>query len=170
MSEPQVSPSIQQMVAEQRASPPWAYDVDDPSCAKPLGLRLIDMDDVLFTQSHVHDSFSHEMRPVLDMVNALLRGDVEQRDIPVVRVAWRSGAFWSIDNRRTFVFKHCKVGRACLEVCEWTQEFDMKWRGGSAMHEQSGGGKRAGLIQRLKDPVALTRIFTTARGVAQLWH
>lgn len=139
------------MDAVQCASPPWAYDVNDPSCAKPLGLRLIDMDHVLFTQSHINDSFSHEMRPVLEMVNALLRGDLDQREIPVVRVAWRSGAFWSIDNRRTFVFKHCKVGRACLEVCEWTQEFDMKLKGGSAAHEQSGGGKRAGLVQRLKD-------------------
>ena len=82
------------------ASPPWSYDIDDPNCARPFGPRLICVEHICFTQSHINDSFSDEKRPVMEMVNALLSGELKQRDIPPIRVAWHEGAFWSADNRR----------------------------------------------------------------------
>ena len=139
-------------MVDNNQTPPWAYAVEDPACARPSGARLIDVEDIRFTQSHVNDSFSHEMRPVMEMVNSLLSGALKQRDIPIIRGAWRDGAFWSIDNRRTFVTKHCKVGRAVVEACDWElhRAFDMKWKGGNETRDLAGGKQRAGLTQRLK--------------------
>ena len=46
--------------------------------------------------SEVNDSFSHERRDVLELIEAVLSGQVHPRQIPLIRVAWHLG-FWPMD-------------------------------------------------------------------------
>lgn len=41
--------------------------------------------------SQVNDSFSHDRRDVMELIDAVLAGTVRPRDIPLVRVAWQLG-------------------------------------------------------------------------------
>jgi len=56
----------------------------------------------------------------MELIDGLLFGTLDhRRDISLIRVAWREGAFWSADNRRLFCFKHCQLNRICVKVCRW---------------------------------------------------
>lgn len=111
------------------------------------------LEDVRFTQSCVNDSFSHEKRPIMELVDGLLSGAIDHRDVPLIRVAWHDGAFWSVDNRRTFVFKHCRLIRILAQVLLWEEqhEFEMKQKGGRRKHSFTNEGLQVGLVQRLPE-------------------
>lgn len=41
--------------------------------------------------TQVNDSFSHQKRDVMELINGLLSGQVHLREIPLIRVAWHLG-------------------------------------------------------------------------------
>lgn len=128
---------------------PWHYDLATAD-QLPVGKRLLRLCDIAFTQKQVNDSFSHERRDVMELIEAVLSGQVHPRQIPLIRVAWHDGQFWAIDNRRLFCYKHCKVERVLVEVIKWEDqhEFEMKWKNG--LHSRGPGrGHTAGVVQRL---------------------
>eukprot|EP00434_Breviolum_minutum_P034279 symbB.v1.2.030333.t1/scaffold3349.1/size58708/1 len=104
---------------------PWEYDLAEGNLL-PSGKRLLWTKDIAFTQKQVNDSFSHQKRDVMELINGLLSGQVHPRDIPLIRVAWHDGQFWAIDNRRLFCYKHCCVERILVEVIRW-EELQQKW-------------------------------------------
>ncbi|CAE8650876.1 unnamed protein product, partial [Polarella glacialis] len=135
--------------AAQRA--PWHYELELANLV-PLGRRLVLLEDIRFTQRQVNDSFSHEQRPVLELIEGLIAGTTDHRTVPLIRIAWHEGAFWSIDNRRLFCYKHCRLGRVLVEVCRWgadNPEFEMKWKNGRDARTDADEGRRAGVVQRL---------------------
>eukprot|EP00438_Fugacium_kawagutii_P025249 Skav201303 [mRNA] locus=scaffold1317:275166:276862:- [translate_table: standard] len=97
---------------------PWDYDLSR-GAELPVGIRLLRVSDIAFTQRQVNDSFSHDRRDVMELIDAVLAGKVRPRDIPLVRVAWHDGQFWAIDNRRLFCYKHCRIERILVEVIRW---------------------------------------------------
>ncbi|CAE8592447.1 unnamed protein product, partial [Polarella glacialis] len=106
---------------------------------------------------HVFDSFnanSEKAGNVMDLIDAILRGEKVPADLPLIRVAARRGHYWCIDNRRCFVYKHCQLGKIPVEVFEWkdNREFELKYRNGFPFRQQTGNGQRAGLIQRTEIP------------------
>eukprot|EP00435_Cladocopium_sp_Y103_P040190 s622_g10.t2 len=120
--------------SEEDATPlPWHYDLATAD-QLPVGKRLLRVCDIAFTQRQVNDSFSHERRDVMELIEGVLH----------------DGQFWAIDNRRLFVYKHCKVERVLVEVIRWEDqhEFEMKWKNG--LHSRGPGrGHTAGVVQRL---------------------
>ncbi|CAK9073151.1 unnamed protein product [Durusdinium trenchii] len=148
------------MTAALPAALPWDYDVRKGQ-EMPPGIRLLRVTDIAFTQKQVNDSFSHEQRPILELIESVLSGAAHPRDIPLIRVAWHQGQFWAIDNRRLFCYKHCRLERLPVEVIRWEDqhEFEMKWRNGQGARGNGGyggpmlghGGHQAGVVQRLKD-------------------
>ena len=74
----------------------------------PAGRQLLEVDKICFTQSHAFDSFSTG-KSTTELINGLLAGQITERGEPLIRVAWHEGAFWPIDNRRLFVYKHCRL-------------------------------------------------------------
>ena len=143
---------------------PWQYDLSegDSIC---VGDRLIRVEDIGFTQKQVNDSFSHEQRPIMDLIDSLLDGELHPREVPRIRVAFHEGSFWSIDNRRLFAYKHCQLDWAPVRVLRWDaqHEFEMKWKNGERVRAE-GGGHLAGMVQRLttqalpRSPVTLERL------------
>ena len=129
---------------------PWDYDLACGYCL-PLGKRLVRLQDIAFTQKQVNDSFSHQLRPIMELIDSILSGEGHPRDIALIRVAWHDGQFWSIDNRRLFCYKHCMLERVLVEVHSWEEqhEFVMKWRNGQGARDSGSDGHRAGLVQRL---------------------
>eukprot|EP00929_Paragymnodinium_shiwhaense_P084736 TRINITY_DN45339_c0_g1_i1.p2 TRINITY_DN45339_c0_g1~~TRINITY_DN45339_c0_g1_i1.p2 ORF type:complete len:271 (-),score=83.48 TRINITY_DN45339_c0_g1_i1:449-1261(-) len=120
--------------------------------------RMIDVGEIRFTQEHVYDSFnSNSDRAnlnVVGLIEAILAGEKTPRDLPLIRVAVKQGAYWCVDNRRLFVYKHCKLGQIPVEVHDWkdTREFELKWKNGLLTRGSTGGGRRAGVITRTDTP------------------
>eukprot|EP00929_Paragymnodinium_shiwhaense_P072990 TRINITY_DN37070_c0_g2_i1.p1 TRINITY_DN37070_c0_g2~~TRINITY_DN37070_c0_g2_i1.p1 ORF type:complete len:615 (+),score=60.72 TRINITY_DN37070_c0_g2_i1:151-1995(+) len=141
---------------------PWRDPAPDtPASEISLGRRLVSVDMIRFTQKHVYDSFSTG-RSIMELIDGLLSGGVDHStDVPLIRVAWNDGAFWSIDNRRTFIYKHCRLGRACVEVCRWEEnpEFAMKHKNGEMTRTENDGGNRVGLKQRLDIPLPRSSVM-----------
>eukprot|EP00927_Polykrikos_kofoidii_P048391 TRINITY_DN42673_c0_g1_i1.p1 TRINITY_DN42673_c0_g1~~TRINITY_DN42673_c0_g1_i1.p1 ORF type:complete len:312 (-),score=63.37 TRINITY_DN42673_c0_g1_i1:115-1050(-) len=120
-------------------------------------VRELDVANIRFTQEHVYDSFnanSEKAGNVVELIEAILRGEKTPRDLPLIRVAAKQGAYWCVDNRRLFVYKHCQLGPIPVEVYDWkdNREFELKWRNGRATRKKTNGGRRAGMIQRTDLP------------------
>eukprot|EP00928_Gymnodinium_smaydae_P037118 TRINITY_DN25816_c1_g2_i1.p1 TRINITY_DN25816_c1_g2~~TRINITY_DN25816_c1_g2_i1.p1 ORF type:complete len:252 (+),score=53.69 TRINITY_DN25816_c1_g2_i1:64-819(+) len=115
--------------------------------------RMIDVAEIRFTQEHVYDSFNandERAMNVVDLINAILRGEKTPRDLPLIRVAAKKGAYWCVDNRRLFVYKHCQLGEIPVQVFAWkdNREFELKYKNGLRTRAQTNGGRRVGVIQR----------------------
>ena len=68
----------------------------------------------------VNDSFSHEKRDVMELINSLLSGQVHPRDVPLIRVAWHLGFRKKIWRFQIF----CRA----VWVHEWLMHFvGMEW-------------------------------------------
>lgn len=119
--------------------------------------QLVDVEQIRFTQEHVYDSFNaNDKRAmnVVDLIECILRGEKTPLDLPLIRVAAKKGAYWCVDNRRLFVYKHCQLGKIPVHVCAWkdNREFELKWRNGQAVRSQTSGGRRVGILQRTELP------------------
>merc|ERR1719160_1237993 len=114
---------------------------------------MMDVADIRFTQEHVYDTFNandERAGSVVGLIDAILTGTKTPTDLPLIRVAAKRGAYWCVDNRRLFVYKHCQLGKIPVQVCKWrdNREFELKWRNGRSVRPQTGGGRRVGLVQR----------------------
>eukprot|EP00434_Breviolum_minutum_P027596 symbB.v1.2.024408.t1/scaffold2220.1/size89589/3 len=143
-----------------------------------MATQLMDVADIRFTQEHVYDTFnanSDRAGSVLDLMESILSGEKTPWDIPLIRVAAKKGAYWCVDNRRLFTYKHLQLGQIPVQVFSWKEnrEFELKYRNGLPFRQQTGNGLRAGLIQRSersfpRSPVAepslskFQRLFTKA--------
>lgn len=115
---------------------------------------------IRFTQEHVYDSFNANSDKaslnVVGLIESILKGDMTPRDLPLIRVAAKGGAYWCVDNRRLFVYKHCQLGQIPVELCSWkgkeNREFELKWRNGRATRQITSGGRRVGIVQRTQTP------------------
>eukprot|EP00408_Alexandrium_pacificum_P011712 CAMPEP_0171221646 /NCGR_PEP_ID=MMETSP0790-20130122/34863_1 /TAXON_ID=2925 /ORGANISM="Alexandrium catenella, Strain OF101" /LENGTH=213 /DNA_ID=CAMNT_0011687583 /DNA_START=68 /DNA_END=706 /DNA_ORIENTATION=- len=118
---------------------------------------LVDVNDIRFTQEHVYDTFNaNDARAggVVELIEAIISGSKTPTDLPLIRVAAKRGAYWCVDNRRLFVYKHCQLGRIPVEVHNWkdSREFELKYRNGLTVRPQTGNGVRVGVIQRTDTP------------------
>lgn len=114
---------------------------------------MVDVEKIRFTQEHVYDSFNaNDKRAmnVVDLIGCILRGEKTPLDLPLIRVAVKKGAYWCVDNRRLFVYKHCQLGEIPVTVCGWkdNREFELKWKNGLAVRADTSGGRRIGILQR----------------------
>ncbi|CAK8998507.1 unnamed protein product [Durusdinium trenchii] len=119
--------------------------------------RLMDVGEIRFTQEHVYDTFnanSERAGSVLDLMESILSGAKTPWDIPLIRVAAKKGAYWCVDNRRLFTYKHLQLGKIPVQVFSWKEnrEFELKYRNGLPFRRQTANGLRAGLIQRSPEP------------------
>merc|ERR1711920_850297 len=115
--------------------------------------HLIDVATIRFTQEHIYDSFNAnsdkaEAGGVVGLIDAILSDKKTPRDLPLIRVAAKQGAYWCVDNRRLFVYKHCQLGEIPVQVFDWKEnrEFELKWRNGRQTRKKTGGGARVGVI------------------------
>eukprot|EP00439_Symbiodinium_sp_Y106_P023757 s172_g2.t3 len=144
--------------------------------------KLMDVAEIRFTQDldeHVYDTFnanSERAGSVLDLMDSILRGEKTPWDIPLIRVAAKKGAYWCVDNRRLFTYKHLRLGKIPVEVFNWkdNREFELKYKNGLPFRQQTSNGLRIGLLQRSdrpfpRIPVAeptlskLTKLFSAAQ-------
>lgn len=141
--------------------------------------KLMDVAEIRFTQEHVYDTFnanSERAGSVLDLMDSILRGEKTPWDIPLIRVAAKKGAYWCVDNRRLFTYKHLRLGKIPVEVFNWkdNREFELKYKNGLPFRQQTSNGLRIGLLQRSdrpfpRSPVAeptlskLTKLFSAAQ-------
>ena len=149
---------------------PWHYDLDNGENIS-VGDRLIRVQDICFTQKEVNDSFSHQQRPIMELIDNLLQGHTQPREVPRIRVAWHQGAFWSADNRRLYAFKHCSVDWLPVRVLRWDEqhEFEMKSKNGEKLRMESGGHK-AGMVQRLTTiPLPRSPVMLEGRSAVSLY-
>lgn len=105
------------------------------------------------TEEHVFDSFNandDRAMGVTQLMEAILAGKKTLRDLPLIRVAVKKGAYWCVDNRRLFVYKHCQLGHIPVMVYDWkaNREFELKWKNGLATRAQTSEGRRVGVLQR----------------------
>ncbi|CAL1136521.1 unnamed protein product [Cladocopium goreaui] len=113
----------------------------------------MEVSNIRFTQEHVYDTFnanSDRAGSVLDLMESILSGEKTPWDIPLIRVAAKKGAYWCVDNRRLFTYKHLQLGKIPVQVFGWKEnrEFELKYRNGLPFRQQTSNGLRAGLIQR----------------------
>lgn len=125
--------------------------------------KLIDVNSIRFTQEHVYDSFnanSERAGGVVELINDIISGSKTPADLPLIRVAAKKGAYWCVDNRRLFVYKHCQLGEIPVQVFSWkdNREFELKWRNGLASRAQTGKGARVGILQRTDTPFPLSPV------------
>jgi len=118
---------------------------------------MMDVADIRFTQEHVYDSFnanSSKAGGTVELIEAILAGQKTPSDLPLIRVAPKRGAYWCVDNRRLFVYKHCQLGKIPVVVYDWKdmREFQLKWVNGLATRGQSSEGRRVGVLQRTETP------------------
>lgn len=118
---------------------------------------LMDVADIRFTQEHVFDSFNandERAGGVAELIDAILAGTKGVRDMPLIRVAAKHRAYWCVDNRRLFVYKHCQLGEIPVIVMDWKdmREFALKWKNGLATRAVTSEGRRVGVIQRTDMP------------------
>ncbi|CAE7368525.1 unnamed protein product [Symbiodinium pilosum] len=141
--------------------------------------KLMDVAEIRFTQEHVYDTFnanSDRAGSVLDLMDSILKGEKTPWDIPLIRVAAKKGAYWCVDNRRLFTYKHLQLGTIPVEVFSWkdNREFELKYKNGLPFRQQTSNGLRIGLLQRSgrpfpRSPVAeptlskFTKFFTPAQ-------
>mmetsp|Transcript_33470 Transcript_33470/g.77140 ORF Transcript_33470/g.77140 Transcript_33470/m.77140 type:complete len:249 (+) Transcript_33470:25-771(+) len=119
--------------------------------------QLMDVADIRFTQEHVYDTFnanSDRAGSVMDLMEAILSGEKTPWDIPLIRVAAKKGAYWCVDNRRLFTYKHLQLGMIPVEVYNWkdNREFELKYKNGLPFRHQTSNGLRVGLLQRSGEP------------------
>jgi len=124
--------------------------------------ELLDVANIRFTQEHIYDSFNANCAKAVDnagastvaLIEQILRSEKTPLDLPLIRVAAKHGAYWSVDNRRLFVYKHCRLGRIPVQVFDWKEnrEFELKWKNGLATRTKAGKGQRIGILQRTKVP------------------
>ncbi|CAE7360340.1 unnamed protein product [Symbiodinium natans] len=121
--------------------------------------KLMDVAEIRFTQvaEHVYDTFnanSERAGSVLDLMESILKGDKTPWDIPLIRVAAKKGAYWCVDNRRLFTYKHLQLGMIPVEVFNWkdNREFELKYKNGLPYRQQTSNGLRIGLLQRSGRP------------------
>mmetsp|Transcript_1707 Transcript_1707/g.2980 ORF Transcript_1707/g.2980 Transcript_1707/m.2980 type:complete len:225 (+) Transcript_1707:10-684(+) len=115
--------------------------------------QLMEVSNIRFTQEHVYDTFnanSDRAGSVLDLMDSILSGEKTPWDIPLIRVAAKKGAYWCVDNRRLFTYKHLQLGKIPVQVFGWKEnrEFELKYRNGLPFRQQTSNGLRVGLIQR----------------------
>lgn len=116
--------------------------------------RLVNVADIRFTQEHVYDSFNANSEKanlnLVGLIGAILDGSKTVEDLPLIRIAAKGGAFWCVDNRRLFAYKHCRLGEIPVEVFEWKEmrEFELKWRNGKSTRKATANGQRVGVVQR----------------------
>jgi hypothetical protein len=74
---------------------------------------------VLFTQDTGFASFS-DGRWVAQTIREIVTGTLAPQDLPLLRVvkAPETGELYSLDNRRLFCFKSCRVGMIDMEIVE----------------------------------------------------
>eukprot|EP00931_Biecheleriopsis_adriatica_P101092 TRINITY_DN76302_c0_g1_i1.p1 TRINITY_DN76302_c0_g1~~TRINITY_DN76302_c0_g1_i1.p1 ORF type:complete len:268 (+),score=88.25 TRINITY_DN76302_c0_g1_i1:56-859(+) len=124
---------------------------------------MMDVADIRFTQEHVYDTFnanSEKAGSVIDLMEAILAGEKTPSDLPLIRVAAKKGAYWCVDNRRLFTYKHCQLGKIPVQVFNWkdNREFELKYKNGLPFRQQTSNGLRAGLIQRSDVPFPRTPV------------
>merc|ERR1712232_1253248 len=118
---------------------------------------MMDVADIRFTQEHVYDSFnanSAKAGGMVELMDEILGGTKTPSDLPLIRVARKRGAYWCVDNRRLFTYKHCQLGEIPVQVFDWKdmREFELKWRNGVTTRQKTSEGRRAGLHQRTDTP------------------
>jgi len=76
----------------------------------------------------------------------------------LIRVASKQQAYWCIDNRRLFVYKHCQLGEIPVKVYQWrdNKEFELKFRNGLSTRAMTAEGRRVGLMQRMERPLPIS--------------
>mmetsp|Transcript_164823 Transcript_164823/g.528880 ORF Transcript_164823/g.528880 Transcript_164823/m.528880 type:complete len:291 (-) Transcript_164823:90-962(-) len=119
--------------------------------------KMMDVADIRFTQEHVYDTFNandERAGGVMDLVEAIMAGTKTVRDMPLIRVAVKRGAYWCVDNRRLFVYKHCQLGQIPVIIMDWKdmREFELKWKNGLATRCVTSEGRRVGILQRTDVP------------------
>eukprot|EP00440_Ansanella_granifera_P002369 gb/GFBE01002571.1/.p1 GENE.gb/GFBE01002571.1/~~gb/GFBE01002571.1/.p1 ORF type:complete len:331 (+),score=20.67 gb/GFBE01002571.1/:1-993(+) len=104
-------------------------------------VRCLDVARIRFTQAYIWDSFS-DGTPLVETIESILCGQLKPEDLPRIRVAKHQGAFWTADNRRLFVLKHCGVKCINTLCYPWdtplliSLEFKGKYRNGLYLREQ----------------------------------
>ena len=88
-----------------------------------LCLKTDGFDSELERGTQVNDSFSHQKRDVMELINGLLSGQVHPRDIPLIRVAWHLG-FRTKSGHFSFVQFGCMI---FLLGWKWG-DLILKWR------------------------------------------
>lgn len=124
---------------------------------------MIDVADIRFTQEHVWDSFNNNSskgRGIVSLMKEILCGAKTPDDLPLIRVAWKQGAYWCVDNRRLFVYKHCQLGEIPVKVFHWkdNKEFELKFKNGLATRSISGEGRRIGVKMRCDEPFPISPV------------
>lgn len=118
---------------------------------------MMDVSEIRFTQEKVYDTFnanSAKAGGMVELMDEILSGKKTPSDLPLIRIAHKRGAYWCVDNRRLFTYKHCQLGEIPVKVFEWKdmREFELKYRNGVLSRQQSSEGRRAGVIQRTDIP------------------
>eukprot|EP00913_Durusdinium_trenchii_P005596 g5215.t1 len=90
---------------------------------------------------------------VLDLMESILSGAKTPWDIPLIRVAAKKGAYWCVDNRRLFTYKHLQLGKIPVQVFSWKEnrEFELKYRNGLPFRRQTANGLRLAVWRRELD-------------------
>ncbi|CAK8684611.1 unnamed protein product [Clavelina lepadiformis] len=78
---------------------------------------FISPDQVKFTQNSIKASFKNGDGSVNDLIRQIARKDTDVEDISMIRVYTRNGFYYSIDNRRLYVFRVLKR-MGCLDTIE----------------------------------------------------
>lgn len=94
---------------------------------RTLGIVNLPPQDVQFTQSTIHLTFS-DGRRVLDTICGLQDHTVSPEELPKIRVARKSteSAFFSVDNRRLFAFQVARIPEISAVEIRWSSEFENK--------------------------------------------
>ena len=82
----------------------------------------VNISDVLFTQDTGFSTFT-DKRWVAQMMYEIVKKKLDPKDLPLLRVCKSDdGRLWSLDNRRLYVFKQCKIRSMLVEPIEDTNE------------------------------------------------
>jgi len=111
-------------------------------------LSSIRVDCIRFTQCCVFDTFSAGAS-IMDLFEDILHERDNHRGCSKIRVVQDAGCYWSLDNRRLFVYKLCGLGEVLVRLLPPpNQEFHNKYRNGRPYHHITNGGRRVGVVQR----------------------
>lgn len=81
-----------------------------------------------FTQNSVSDTF-RDGTTIDDSLNDLVRGVVNKWDIPMTKVVFRWGRWWTLNNRRLLVFKKFRrCGKIKAEIIPWARMNKELWK------------------------------------------
>jgi len=87
-----------------------------------LHVARIDVQRIGYTTRLILDTFT-DGRSLMEMIERLLNDKDYYRQIPLMRVVYHDGLYWSKDNRRLFVFKHCCLGEIEVEMQVSDEDF-----------------------------------------------